>query len=106
MRLIHEDKLDEVFYSELGGENKEGYDFLKAMLADVGLNYFRMGCDFIKREFLMEDCLVEDEHTLEVIRELNRRLLNEEDCVKIIEYWQEQMMNVKKEEEKENDKAD
>lgn len=106
MRLINEDKLDEVFYSELGGENKEGYDFLKKMLADVGLNYFRLGCDFIKRELLMEDCIVENEHTLEVITELNRRLINEEDCVKIIEYWQDHIMNRDKEKEKENDKAD
>lgn len=92
--ILCEEKLKEEIYSSFEGNSEVPefiYSLLKEILEVFGRQYFRIGCQFIKEQLMSVDCLKMDENTLTAIREINERLLDENDCQKIIDYFIEKV---------------
>lgn len=87
--ILAEENFDSFFYEEFG-EDEDSRKFCKLfkdLIADYGKQYFRLGVQFAKEQFFSTDCFNMDENTKNSLVELNTRILNEDDCDKIIEYY-------------------
>ena len=87
--ILAEKNFDSFFYEtfdENDETNKKFCKWFKELIADYGKQYFRLGVQFTKEHFFSTDCFKIDENTKECVAELNKRIVDEDDCDKIVEY--------------------
>ena len=87
--ILAEKDFDSFFYDSFGKDevSEKFCEVFKELLANYGKQYFRLGVQFTKEQFFSTDCFKIDENTTRCVAELNKRVLNEDDCDKIIEYY-------------------
>ena len=62
-------------------------DLYKGLIGEVGKQYFRIGCQFVKEELGLNNCLTVDENTKSCLSEINNRVSDDSDCQKIIDFY-------------------
>ena len=87
--ILSEDEFRKFFFEMFGDDNdsKKFCEMLTELIDCYGKQYFRLGCQFVKEQLGTTDCLKLDENTATCLAEINKRLINEDDCSKIIEYY-------------------